>query len=176
MSNKTVIQINNLEALERLIGGDSEVEIEIRNNIVQNFAKKHLKNISNKWNEEFNSQWVQWKGEIDNSINEALIEKGIINRRSHSLYQLTLGEEFEDDICNSIEAKLKSKFDSEVLDKVTEVIEKELPEMIKRHFDWYISKHMVDRLDERFKVLKNEIIKKFNVIGTENLKDYEEKS
>lgn len=37
------IQINSLEALERLIGGDSELEIEIRNSIVQEFAKKHLK-------------------------------------------------------------------------------------------------------------------------------------
>lgn len=39
----TKIQINSLEALERLIGGDTNVEIEIRNSIVQEFAKKHLK-------------------------------------------------------------------------------------------------------------------------------------
>lgn len=37
------IQINSLEALERLIGGDSEVEIDLRNSVVQDFAKKHLK-------------------------------------------------------------------------------------------------------------------------------------
>ena len=37
------IQINSLEALERLIGGDSEVEIDIRNSVVQAFATKHLK-------------------------------------------------------------------------------------------------------------------------------------
>lgn len=41
------LQINSLEALERLIGGDTEVEIEIRNNIVQEFTKKHLKAIAN---------------------------------------------------------------------------------------------------------------------------------
>jgi hypothetical protein len=41
------LQINSLEALERLIGGDTEVELEIRNNIVQAFAKKHLKAIVN---------------------------------------------------------------------------------------------------------------------------------
>lgn len=39
----TKIQINSLEALERLIGGDSEFEIEIRNSVVQEFAKKHIK-------------------------------------------------------------------------------------------------------------------------------------
>jgi len=41
----TKIQINSLAALERLIGGDTEVELEIRNNIVQEFAKKHLKSL-----------------------------------------------------------------------------------------------------------------------------------
>jgi predicted DNA-binding protein len=40
------IQLNSLEALERLIGGDSELEIEVRNNVVQDFAKKHLKGIA----------------------------------------------------------------------------------------------------------------------------------
>jgi len=41
------IQINSLAALERLIGGDSNVELEIRENIVQEFAKKHLKPLAN---------------------------------------------------------------------------------------------------------------------------------
>jgi N12 class adenine-specific DNA methylase len=41
------IQINSAEALERLIGGDTELEIEIRNSIVQNFTRKHLKSLVN---------------------------------------------------------------------------------------------------------------------------------
>lgn len=45
--NKLTLQINNLEALERLIGGDSEVEVEIRNSVVQKFADKHLKALAN---------------------------------------------------------------------------------------------------------------------------------
>lgn len=40
------IQINSLEALERLIGGDTDVEIQIRNSVVQNFTNKHLKGIA----------------------------------------------------------------------------------------------------------------------------------
>ena len=46
MSNLT-LQINSLEALERLIRGDSETEVEIRNNVVQRFAEKHLKPLIN---------------------------------------------------------------------------------------------------------------------------------
>lgn len=40
------IQINSLDALERLIGGDTEMEIDIRGTIVQEFAKKHLKGVA----------------------------------------------------------------------------------------------------------------------------------
>ena len=47
----TKIQINSLEALERLIGGDSELEIEVRNNVVQDFANKHLKGLAVVYNE-----------------------------------------------------------------------------------------------------------------------------
>jgi poly-D-alanine transfer protein DltD len=42
----TKIQINSLEALERLIGNDNELEIEIRNSVVQNFVTKHLKSLA----------------------------------------------------------------------------------------------------------------------------------
>jgi len=39
------IQINSLEALERMIGNDNALEIEVRNSIVQEFCKKHLKHL-----------------------------------------------------------------------------------------------------------------------------------
>ena len=41
------IQINSLEALERLIGGDTELELELRSNVVDAFTKKHLVKIAN---------------------------------------------------------------------------------------------------------------------------------
>jgi hypothetical protein len=41
------IQINSLEALERLIGGDSELEIEMRKSIAYDFTTKHLKSLAN---------------------------------------------------------------------------------------------------------------------------------
>lgn len=43
--SRLVFQINNLEALERLIGGDSQVEMDIRQSVVEAFAKKHLKSL-----------------------------------------------------------------------------------------------------------------------------------
>jgi len=41
-----VLQINNLQALERLIGGDTQIEFDIRQNIVDAFVKKHLKQVA----------------------------------------------------------------------------------------------------------------------------------
>lgn len=40
------IQINSLEALERLIGGEEELELELRGSIVQEFAKRYLKGVA----------------------------------------------------------------------------------------------------------------------------------
>ena len=38
----------NLPALERLIGGDTELELHLRQQIVQEFAKRHLKAVAEK--------------------------------------------------------------------------------------------------------------------------------
>ncbi len=40
------IQINSVEAIERLIGGSSAIEIEVRNAVVQEFTKRHLKSLA----------------------------------------------------------------------------------------------------------------------------------
>lgn len=50
MKNQTAIkpitlQINSLAALERLLGGDSQLEIEARNSIIQQFARTYLKSL-----------------------------------------------------------------------------------------------------------------------------------
>lgn len=40
------IQINSLEALERLIGGDTELEMEVRSSVAENFSKKWLSTLA----------------------------------------------------------------------------------------------------------------------------------
>lgn len=47
--NNVTIQINSLEALERLIGKDNELEVSIRNSIVQDFSKHYLKSVANEF-------------------------------------------------------------------------------------------------------------------------------
>lgn len=43
---KLTLQINSLEALERLIGGDTEIEMELRQGVAAAFSKKHLAEIA----------------------------------------------------------------------------------------------------------------------------------
>lgn len=42
------IQINSMEALERLIGGDADVEFEVRRSVAADFARKYIKGILSK--------------------------------------------------------------------------------------------------------------------------------
>jgi hypothetical protein len=46
VDSKVKIQINSLEAIERLIGGNSDIEVEIRNNVADGFEKKYLKGLA----------------------------------------------------------------------------------------------------------------------------------
>lgn len=50
------IQINSLEALERLIGNDTQLETELRQSVVENFATKHLKSLVR---DDQYSKWVE---------------------------------------------------------------------------------------------------------------------
>ena len=47
MSDQKVVLSLNLPALERLIGGDSELELDLRRGIAETFAKHYLKSIVN---------------------------------------------------------------------------------------------------------------------------------
>lgn len=61
------IQINSLEAINRLIGGDTELEIQVRNTVIQAFADKYLKSLANS---------DAFKGEL-NYISEGIIKESI---------------------------------------------------------------------------------------------------
>ena len=107
----TKIQINNLEALERLIGGDSETEIEIRNAIVQEFAKKHLKGIATE-------EYVKLSEE---AIKQAIKDEYFIETKSKSAWSNTV---------LSFNPKILSKIKEELKLVVKEKVEKIISEII----------------------------------------------
>ena len=59
-----------LPALERLIAGDTAIEVEIRQQIAEQFAKRHLKTILN--DATWKAASAQWHKELDASVKEVM--------------------------------------------------------------------------------------------------------
>lgn len=61
-----------LPALERLIGGETEIEVHLRQQIVEKFAEKHLKAIvkSAAWQ----AAYKQWQAELEATVSKILQE------------------------------------------------------------------------------------------------------
>lgn len=90
------IQLNSLEALERLIGGDTEVEFEIRNSIVQEFTKKYLKGLVNETIA--NDVIKEALRQARNEITEKLFTTSKINFYSKTVLKKEIAEAFIQDI------------------------------------------------------------------------------
>lgn len=103
------IQINSLEALERLIGNDNELEIDIRQNVVDAFTKKHLKTIAN------DELMIRAKNAVTNTISEEFMDKVIFNHRPTDV--------FKKDIVDDFKRRLRTEANMTLIDIVDEVIE-----------------------------------------------------
>lgn len=113
------IQINSLEVIERLIGGDSKLEIDIRNSIVQSFSKKYLKPLVN------DMSGNKLKEIIQLAINDELYE-----RKSYSL-------------------SLKPEYAEKLRQEAKYLVEVELVKVINEEFKKQMDKDYLNRLIER---------------------------
>jgi len=78
-ANRSVLKLQvTAAALDRLIGGDTEFELELRQQIVQKFAEKHLKGVlSEKVLKEFNEIWNKGLDASIREIGQELFEKSV---------------------------------------------------------------------------------------------------
>ena len=141
----TKIQINSLEALERLIGNDNELEIQVRNSVVQEFSRKYLKNLAE---EEFLKkeaiairEWstnqfftktrenykdiYQFKPEVLEKIKSDISYS--INIQFAEIISNLIKKE---DIANKLEAKLNEASDFIVNELTNPIIEQKLNRMV----------------------------------------------
>ena len=110
MSNtKVVLQINSIEALERILNGSEGLELQIKENIVQEFTKRYLKGIAN---EEIVKQA---SSKIKEEIEETLF--GDSNKYSFRLKELKPG------YVKLIEETIESKIRFELLTTINDRIE-----------------------------------------------------
>ncbi len=109
----TKIQINSLAALERLIGNDNELEIEIRNSVVQLFVKKHLKALANKD--------LMEKAAI--AVQNAISDEFLNEIKTDTLYKSTW--RFKKEILDNLRSDLQWQAQEELRNLVSEVIEEQ---------------------------------------------------
>lgn len=158
--NDVKIQLNSLEALERLIGGDSALEVEIRNSVVQNFATKHLKPLAN--SEPLKDIFNQIKAEILRQITKQC-EKEICTIKESAYYGYQkCNIELNPTITSKIKEAIQTLFDSTVKQTINYAIEKYLDkeyleQEINRRFEYY-TKDVIDRkVREKIEELKRSL-------------------
>jgi hypothetical protein len=153
--NKLTIQINNLEALERLIGGDSEVEIEIRNSVVQNFAEKHLKPLAN--SASITSTLSDIKKDILKLIKEKC-EKDIAT--FHTTWCGSTSEiKLSPAIQSEIDCQVRNIVDEKIRNITDEAIkfwssETEIKKRIEKRFEYYTTEMINTEIKSRIEKLK----------------------
>lgn len=139
----TKIQINSLAALERLIGGDSETEIEIRNSIVQEFTKKHLKKIADESMDGFKSEIF------------ALCRNEIGSYQAWST-RFRLNE----DVQATIKERVKSEFDLFLSKYIQEKLEQiNLDDVVAHHVKYALNVKIKDRVNEMVRERLDSIMK-----------------
>lgn len=109
----------SVEALNRLIGGDSEIELQLRQQVVENFAKKHLKALID------DSLIKRMSGQFYSYIHERseCIKKDLVNSLNSEL-----SKTLEQDINTFIMNKSKS-----IIDNFIHTYLQDIQEHIKRH-------------------------------------------
>ena len=113
------IQINNLEALERLFGikDGEDISIELRGNIVQEFTNKHLKGIAN--DDAIKKAILEVKDNIALRVNDALVTKGSYQ----TMIRSDVIKRLDEYIKNEIERHLKSILDGPVKEAVKKAVD-----------------------------------------------------
>jgi hypothetical protein len=81
----------NVPALERLIGGDSAIEVELRKSIVQEFAKRHLTAVAKEMTETL-------KGDLKKAVETQMEEAGLCEKKTGWMTYKVLTPEIQQQI------------------------------------------------------------------------------
>ena len=151
--NKLTIQINNLEALERLIGGDTQVEMEIRQSVVESFAKKHLKTMIN--SELLKPIVVAIRHEIEEEFFQT-IKTGPMSYNTKQVFRENVSKEMRDKLVDLAKEELSGIVEEAVKSqKNIDAVEQK----INRLAAWLDEKYTEERLTVKLDKMVDERIK-----------------
>lgn len=147
----TKIQINSLAALERLIGGDSELEIEVRNSVVQNFTKKYLKDVANSEIVKVEANLV--KREVYDSVfkKRAYGYHEVMTQEMQELIRATAKDVIENGVREIVhnavtKEELTKQVDECVNDAVRFITERLRPEVLNRRVELLVNNRLKEKL------------------------------
>lgn len=157
MNNKLKVQINSVDALEQLLKVDPKlglVDVEIRNNIVQKFSKKYLKNIAHEL--------------LDSTFKDAIVREvkdEFLEEIGNSYYnkKTVLNEKYKDVVKaqarHAMKEIINDEFDDEYKAEVRVEIRKASEEIIKYVkgdlFKRAVTKSSTDAVNELVNKIKN---------------------
>lgn len=136
------IQINNLKALERLIGNDNELEMEIRNSVAQNFAKIYLKGIIQGWDI---TPFVKFiRSYIDDNYFTESLGKVYLKLNIVDKLKLAVSEKFD----LIIHTTILRKVDDYSTKRIEELIDERLSDYTKRYFDKMVEEAAIKKINK----------------------------
>jgi len=126
VKNGVTIQINSLAALERLLGNDPELEINLRNSVVQNYANKYIRGIAETF--ENSAAFKDLRKQMNDNIREKFLVK---DGHVHSFGKQGFGlndetKKLVDEYCtDELKSLVCEKYDAQRVD-VSEIIERKV--------------------------------------------------
>jgi hypothetical protein len=137
----------DVKALEALIAGNSEAEVELRNCVVQEFAKRHFKAVAND---------PIFKGMIENQLLsirmniEEEMKTIFVDLRKDGYGKVTR-ESFKKEVINKIHQEADHYIDLQISKKVQELVNTKLDDLTSKvniYCDSMINKYTTKALDE----------------------------
>ena len=151
------IQLNSVEAIERLIGGDGELEIAIRNNVVQKFAERHLKPLLNS---DITRKFYREAEEGILALQQNAIEREIGKFKSSGYSRtFTPTPELRKAVDETIDTAIREYVRTAVDAAVAVWTDEKIAEVIKRRVD----AHVIDRINDGVTYALREIQSKIKV-------------
>lgn len=151
----TKLQINSLEALERLIGGDTETEIDIRNSVVQKFADKHLKCLANGL---YDQKYNEFLHQLEKSIKEQFVQEFGLVESGAGHYGSPKVLKLSDASKERFRAEVKAYVEKFIFD-ATEVALHNAREMMDKHLKSRVDYHINRMLGEQTEKMIMEKVK-----------------
>lgn len=137
----------DVKALESLVAGNSEIEIELRNCVVQEFAKRHLKAVAN---DPVFKEWMEKQLlSIRISIEDEM--KTIFSDIRRDGYGRVTRESFKKEVISKIRQEADHYIELQISKNVQEIVNKKLDDLTAKvniYCDSMINKYTTKALDE----------------------------